>query len=175
MSLAHVENVVAGKTRQVRRLLQTVLEDLLQVEFPQFDDLGAALAKSWREIERQRQDMAWVRAEPLVALAKTWLEQHPGRSKRQLAIRLSARIREMGYSRSPNTLQPILGGWKKKTRRFVYQAMLIECPSVKCLTKSCIYPAVREGLCRVCLLWKYDPVYLRGMSALQGFAGHYGR
>jgi len=112
--------------------------------------------------------MAWVRAEPIVALAKTWLEQHPGMSKRQLAVRLSARIREMGYSRSHVTLQPILGGWKKKTRRFVYRTMLMECPSVKCLTKSCVYPAVREGLCRVCLLWKYDPVPFQGHGSALG-------
>jgi len=110
--------------------------------------------------------MAWVRAEPIVALAKTWLEQHPGMSKRQLAIRLSARIREMGYSRGHDALQPILVGWKKKTRRFVYRAMLVECPSVKCLTKSCVYPAVQEGLCRVCLLRKYERVHFRGRSAL---------
>jgi hypothetical protein len=116
--------------------------------------------------ERRKRDLGWVRAEPLVDLATAWLEQNPGMSKRQLAIRLSARIREMGYSRSHDTLQPILGGCKKKTRRFVYRAMLIECPSVKCLTKSCVYPAVREGLCRVCLLRKYDPVHFRGRSAL---------
>jgi hypothetical protein len=112
--------------------------------------------------------MDWVRVEPIVELAHTWLEQHPGTSKRQLAILLSARIREMGYSRSHDLLQPILGGWKKKTRRFVYRAMLIECPSVKCVTKSCVYPAVREGVCRACLLRKYDPVPFRGMSALGG-------
>ena len=167
MNLDYLQRAVSGRPRQVRGQLQAALEDVLRQDLPPPQDLDAVLATTWRERERWRHDMAWVRAEPLVALAKSWIEQHPGMSKRQLAIRLSARIQEMGYSRSHDTLQPILGEWKKKTRRFVYRAMLIECPSVKCLTKSCVYPAVREGLCRVCLLRRYDPVHFRGMSPLR--------
>ncbi len=168
MNLDYLQRAAAGRPRQVRRQLEAALEDVLRPDLPPSQDLDAALATTCRERERWRRDMGWVRVEPIVALVKGWLEQHPGKSVRQLAIRLSARIREMGYSRGDDTLQPILGGWKKKTRRFVYQAMLIECPSVKCLTKSCVYPAVREGLCRVCLLRRYDPVPFRGMSPLQG-------
>lgn len=166
MNLDYLQRAVSGRPRQVRCQLQAALEDVLRPDLPPSQDLDTALATTWRERERRRHDMAWVRVEPIVALAKTWFERHPGMSKRQLAMRLSAGIREMGYSRSHDTLQPILGGWKKKTRRFVYRAMLIECPSVKCLTKSCVYPAVREGLCRVCLLRKYDPVHFRGRSAV---------
>ena len=166
MNLDYLQRAVSGRPGQVRCQLQEALEDVLRPDLPPSQDLDTALATTWRERERRRHDMAWVRAEPIVALAKTWLEQHPGMSKRQLAICLSARIREMGYSRSHDTLQPILGGWNKKTRRFVYRALLIECPSVKCLTKSCVYPAVREGLCRACLLRKYDPVRFKGMSPL---------
>lgn len=168
MNLDYLQRAVSGRPRQVRGQLQEALEDVLRPDLPPSQDLDTALATTWRERERRRHDMAWVRVEPIVALAKTWLERHPDMSKRQLAIRLSARIREMGYSRSHDTLQPVLGGWKKKTRLFVYRAMLIECPSVRCLTKSCVYPAVREGLCRACLLRKYDPVHFKGMSALGG-------
>jgi hypothetical protein len=168
MNLDYLQRAVSGRPRQVRCQLQEALEDVLRPDLPPSQDLDTALATTWRERERRRHDMDWVRVEPIVALATAWLEQHPGMSKRQLAIRLSARIREMGYSRSHDTLQPILGGWKKKTRRFVYRALLIECPSVKCLTRSCVYPAVRDGLCRACLLRKYDPVHFRGMSPLGG-------
>ena len=166
MNLDSLQRAVSGRPRQVRGQLQEALEDVLRPELPPSQDLDTALDRTWRERERRRHHMAWVRAEPVVGLTTAWLEQHPGMSKRQLAMRLSARIREMGYSRSHDTLQPILGGWKKKTRRFVYRALLIECPSGKCLTKSCVYPAVREGLCRVCLLRRYDPVHFRGRSAL---------
>lgn len=166
MNLDYLQRAASGRPRQVRGQLQTALENVLRQQLPPSQDLDTALAATSRERERRKRDMGWVRVEPLVDLATAWLEQHPGMSKRQLAIRLSARIREMGYSRSHDTLQPILGGWKKKTRRFVYRAMLMECPSVKCLTKSCVYPAVREGLCRVCLLRKYDPVHFRGRSAV---------
>jgi hypothetical protein len=177
MNLDYLQRAVSGRPRQVRGQLQEALEDVLRPDLPPSQDLDTALATTWRERERLRQDMAWVRVEPIASLAKTWLELHPGMSKRKLAIRLSARIREMGYSRSHDALQPILGGWKERTRRFVYRAMLIECPSVKCLTKSCVYPAIREGLCRACLLRKYDPAHFRGMSALQGLSpgGHYSR
>ncbi len=168
MNLDYLQRAVSGRPRQVRCQLQAALEDVLRQELPPSQDLDTAIATTRPERKRRRRDMDWVRVEPIVELAHTWLEQHPGTSKRQLAILLSARIREMGYSRSHDVLQPILGGWKKKTRRFVYRAMLIECPSVKCVTKSCVYPAVREGLCRACLLRKYDPVHFRGMSALGG-------
>ena len=43
---------------------------------------------------------------------------------RRLSIRLSTTLEKMGYRTSHNTLQPVLGGWKKRTRGFVYQAML---------------------------------------------------
>ena len=168
MKLDALQRAVSGRPRQVRCQLQEALEDVLLPDLPPSQDLDTALATTWRERERRRHDMDWVRVEPIAAMVKTWLERHPGMSKRQLAIRLSARIREMGYSMCHDTLQPILGGWKKKTRRFVYRAMLIDCPSVKCLTKSCVYPAIREGLCRVCLLRKYDPVRFEGMSPLGG-------
>ncbi|MFN0167045.1 MAG: hypothetical protein ACKV22_11510 [Bryobacteraceae bacterium] len=168
MNLDYLQRAVSGRAGQVRRQLQEALEDVLRQHLPPSQDLNTVLATTWRERQRWKDDMDWVRAEPLVALAKSWIEQHPGMSMRQLAIRLAARIREMGHSRSHDTLQPILGGWKKRTRRFVYRAMLIECPSVKCLTKSCVYPAVREGLCRACLWRKYDPVHFRGGSPLGG-------
>ncbi len=168
MNLDYLQRAVSGRPGQVRCQLQEALEDVLRPDLPPSQDLDTALATTWRERERRRHDRDWVRVEPVVDLATAWLEQHPGMSKRQLAIRVSAKIREMGYSRSHDTLQPILGGWNKKTRRFVYRALLIECPSVKCLTKSCVYPAVREGLCRACLLRKYDPVRFKGMSPLGG-------
>lgn len=168
MKLDYLQRAVSGRPRQVRCQLQEALEDMLRPDLPPSQDLDTALATTRRERERQRHDMDWVRVEPIDAMVKTWLERNPGMSKRQLAISLSARIREMGYSMRHDTLQPILGGWKKKTRRFVYQAMLIECPSVKCLTKACVYPAVQEGLCRVCLLRKYDPVRFEGTSPLGG-------
>ena len=169
MNLDYVQHAVAGRSRQVRRLLEAALGELLQEVFPPPDDLDRALARTWRDRLRHKEDMDWVKTEPLIALANNWLEQHPGMSLRQLAVRLAARIQHMGYSRSQHTLQPILGGWKKRTRRFVYRAMLIEYDrSMKCLTRSCVFPAVQDGLCRVCLLRKYDTMHFRGVSALGG-------
>ena len=42
---------------------------------------------------------------------------------RKLAIQISRIVGELGYATSPNTIQPILGGHKKKTRGFIYRAI----------------------------------------------------
>jgi RNA polymerase primary sigma factor len=68
-------------------------------------------------------DLSWVQAEPIASLARKWILQHAQVNMRQLAIRVSRTIHQMGYSRSPSAIQPILGGWKKKTRGFVRRAM----------------------------------------------------
>jgi len=156
MNRDYIQHAVSARSRHVRRRLELVLEELLRKDLAASKDLDAALASTSRDRLRHKQDMEWVESEPIVALGKSWLEQHPNTSVLQLAIRLSARIQEMGYSRSHNTLQPILGGWKRRTRRFVYRAMLVEHGRyMKCQTRSCVFPGVQEGLCRICWLRKY--------------------
>ena len=73
-------------------------------------------------------DLSCVQAQPIALLAKRWLVVHPDASLRQLAIRVARSARDMGYATSPNTIQPILGGHKKRTRGFVYRAMLKQLP-----------------------------------------------
>jgi hypothetical protein len=94
------QRAVSGRPRQVRCQLQAAPEDVLRQELPPSQDLDTAIATTRAERKTRRRDMDWVRVEPIVELAHTWLEQHPGTSKRQLSILLSARIREMGYSRA---------------------------------------------------------------------------
>jgi hypothetical protein len=88
MNLDYLQRAVAGRPRQVRRLLREALEDVLRQDLPPSQDVDTALATTSRERERRKHDMDWVRVEPIVELAKNWLEQHPGMSKRQLAMRL---------------------------------------------------------------------------------------
>jgi hypothetical protein len=167
MSLDYLQRMVADRPRKVRRLLEAALEEVLQKESPRPRDLEAALARTARERERLKLDLDWVPTEPVVALAKTWLENGPSSSMRQLALRLASTIEHMGYSMSHNSIQPILGGWKKKTRRFVYRAMLFECTNMKCATTSCVFPAVRDGLCRICWLRMHEPRYFERREARQ--------
>ena len=167
MSLDYLQRMVADRPRKVRRLLETALEEVLQKESSRPRDLEAALARTARERERLKLDMDWVRPEPIVALAKAWLENDLGSSMRQLALRLASTIEHMGYSMSHNSIQPILGGWKKKTRRFVYRAMLFECTNMKCATRSCVLPAVRDGLCRICWLRMHEPRYFERREVRQ--------
>ena len=127
MNLDYIQHAVRGRSRHVRRLLEIILEDLLRSEFPRPGELEAALTTYSPAIDSYRQDMGWVRADSIAAMARNWVEQHSGTSMRQLAIRLAGTIYRMGYSMIPGTIQRILGGWKKKARRFLYRAILHEC------------------------------------------------
>ena len=162
LSLPHIQNLVSGRTRGVRRGVLQVLEGLVRQELRQGETLEQEVAK----VFPQMADLGWVRAESVAALARECVARHPGTSARQLALRLADAVRRMGYPISHCSIQPILGGWKKKARRFVYRAMLVlmeERPGsvedprqVRCLTKGCVFPAVQEGLCRTCWLSKHD-------------------
>jgi len=163
LSLPHIQNLVSGRTRGVRRAVLQVLVELVRQELHQGETLEQEVAK----VFPQMADLGWVKAEAVAAPAREWVARHPGTSARQLALRLADAVRRMGYPMSHNSIQPILGGWKKKARRFVYRAMLalmeepwpksLEEPvQVRCLTKGCVFPAVQEGLCRTCWLSKHD-------------------
>ena len=98
------------------------MEKLLQEEFPQFDNWEEKLTKlTSRSVMI---DLSWVRAEPIARLAQEWIQQHPGSSLRQLTLQVSKTVHRMGYTRSFHSIQPVLGGHRKKTRGFVYRAML---------------------------------------------------
>ncbi len=122
LGLRRVQEALDGKAKHVRRALIVELEGLLREALPEGHDLPSAAAAAQKQTRQI--DLCWVRAEPISALAKACLEQHPGLTMRQLSFRVAKSARRMGYSTSHNTIQPILGGHKKKTRGFVYRALL---------------------------------------------------
>jgi len=162
LSLPHLQNLVSARTRGVRRGVLQVLEELTRQELHKGETLEQEVARVFPRMA----DLGWVKAESVAALAREWVARRPGVSPRQLALRLADAVRRMGYPSSHNSIQPILGGWKKKARRFVYRAMLVlmeerpgsveEPRQVRCLTKGCVFPAAQEGLCRQCWLGKHD-------------------
>ena len=121
IGLHRIQVLVNGKTQRVRCGLLAALEEMLGEVFPQ--NLEKEISKLSPDNPRIA-DLSWVQAEPIASLARKWISQHPQVSMRQLAIRVSRTIQQMGYSRSPSAIQLIVGGWKKKTRGFVYRAML---------------------------------------------------
>ncbi len=123
MSLHHFQELVDGKVRRVRRAFVIALEELVRRDFPEIQNLEEELATA-SSATHKLEDLSWVRAEPIAELAKQWVAEHPGISQRNLTIRVYKTIRRMGFSTTLNTIQSILGGWKKKTRGFVYRAML---------------------------------------------------
>ena len=123
LGLEQIQKDVNGRFRHVRHALVVEMEGLLRQSLPEGHDLPDEVPGAAQRQTRQI-DLCWVKAEPIAALAKAWLSQHPGATMRQLAIRVANTARRMGYATSYNTTQPILGGHKKRTRGFVYRALL---------------------------------------------------
>jgi hypothetical protein len=168
LSLPHLQAIASGRVRAVRRSVARVLEQILCGEL---DDRGDR-----RSVERpaSESDFKWIDARVVRGLAEEWQASHPGVTRRQLALRLTQAVRAMGYSMSHNSIQPLLGGWKKRARGFVHRAMLAELARearstpAKCRMRACVFPAARDGLCRQCWLAASDttPFARRSSGAL---------
>ena len=130
LGVLHLQRSVDGKTRYVRRALLLEMEGLLRQMVPGDHDLGGELARAEKGLTKQL-DLCWVEAAPIADLAKTWLLRHPGVSRRQLSIRVAKSARRMGFRTGASTIQVILGGHKKRTRGFVYRAMLKQIRGVR--------------------------------------------
>jgi len=127
LCVLHLQRAVDGKTKYVRRALVLEMDGLLRQVVPGVKDLGSEIARAEQSATNQL-DLCWVKTSPIVELAKTWFLQHPGVSRRQLSIRVAKSVRRMGFRTGHNTIQTILGGHKKRTRGFVYRAMLKQLP-----------------------------------------------
>jgi RNA polymerase primary sigma factor len=99
------------------------MEHLLQDPHATTRQLEQALTAGSARTVREH-DLCWVQAEPIAAMGRAWLEQHPGVTMRQLCLRVARVSRRMGYRSSLSTVQPILAGRTQRTRGFVYRAML---------------------------------------------------
>ena len=121
--LVRIQKAVDGRSKRVRYALVVEMEALVRQSLPEGHELQHEVGAAAQEQTRNA-DLCWVKAEPIAALAKAWLSQHPGATMRQLSIRVAKTARRMGYAASHNTIQPILGGHKKRTRGFVYRALL---------------------------------------------------
>ncbi len=123
VGIHHLQRSIAGKTPRVRADLLQAMEELMAESTKGVEVETTTMAEPVRSV-----DLAWVRCQPISELAESWLTSNPGASMRQLALRVAQTIRKMGYASSHNTIQPILGGWKKKTRGYVYRAVLRQFP-----------------------------------------------
>lgn len=123
MAIHHLQELVLGKIRRVRRSILAVMEKIVREETLSAAELEQEFEKISSDLRGQA-DLRWVLAEPIAAMARQWIERNPGTTRRQLALRLAKIVRRMGFSMSHNTIQPVAGGWKKKTRGFLYRAML---------------------------------------------------
>lgn len=126
LGLDRIQEALGGKAKRVRRALIVEMEGLLREALPEGHHLANEVAAAQQQTRQT--DLCWVKAEPISALAKGWVAQHPGATLRQLSIRVAKSARRMGYATSPSTVQGILGGYTKRTRGFVYRAMLKQIP-----------------------------------------------
>ena len=154
LSLPRLQAIASGRAQAVRRCALQALEEIVRAELP----LGHEVQAHGPWPGSAVGDLGWIDARRVVDLAQEWLALHPGATRRQLALRLARAVHQMGYSMSHNSIQPLLGGWKKKARRFVYRAMRAELwhhegPPVvpgRCRTRGCVFPAAWDGLCHRC-------------------------
>ena len=163
MSLPTLQALASGRTPGVRRVALEAMEDLVREELGPGLDIHEEAARASPGLT----DLGWVDARLIVARADEWLARHPGVTRRQVALCVADIVRKMRYTMSHNSIQPLLGGWKRRARVFVYRALhMLAAPmpranadvaSGKCLTRSCVFLAVWEGLCRHCWLSKRDP------------------
>ena len=122
-NVKHVQTIINGDSRRVRYAFLEAMEEVLRQETRDLRNVETELLAAIPN-ERVEADLKWVPAEPTAALAREWLAAHPGVSQRELARRLCKTLARLGYSSSSNTLQPILGGRRKKTRGFMHRALL---------------------------------------------------
>jgi len=154
LSLPHLQAIASGRTRAVRRCVLHALEEVVDAEVPPGHEVEAHGPLPGCAVG----DLQWIDARRVVDLAQEWLALRPGATRRQLALRLARAVHQMGYSMSHNSIQPLLGGWKKKARGFVYRAVRAELrhhegPPVvraRCRTRGCVFPAAWDGFCRRC-------------------------
>lgn len=144
LGVARIQVALAGRAKTVRAALVAEMEILLCEMLPEDQDLSVAVAQATSNSTRL-DDLRWVDAERISMLARQWLAAHPDSSMRQLAIRVAETVRGLGYSTSSNTVQPILGGHKKKARGYVYRALRQQFPERRARTaKEARLPRWRE-------------------------------
>lgn len=120
IGLPHIQKLVDGRAFRIRHGVALVIEDILREEIAaQPPVVETPTAAATHEL-----DLAWVQAEPIARMAQNYVTEKTGMTMRKLSIQISHVVERYGYATSPNTIQPILGGHKKKTRGFIYRAML---------------------------------------------------
>lgn len=121
-NIKHLQKIINGDSRRVRYAFLEAMEDVLREEVRDLRKVERKLLTATAN-ERVEADLRWVPAEPVATLAREWFAARPGVSQRELARRLCKTLTRRGYSSSPSTIQPILGGRRKKTRGFVHRAL----------------------------------------------------
>ena len=121
-SLGHLQRLIDRTPDKIRVRIVQAVEETVRERYPDSAAFEAALKVASAD-DTSDADRAWVSVSNVVALAQKWKSQNPDKSLRQLAIALAKTAEEIGFPTSTNTLQPILGGWKKRTRGFVLRAL----------------------------------------------------
>jgi hypothetical protein len=123
MALPQYQKLVDGQFQHIRRSILWAMEDMIRKALPPARDLKAEVDKALSDTEKFAV-LQWVQAGPIAELSRKWISEHPGIRERALAVRTYKTARRMGYACTLYTIQCILGGRRKKTRGFIYRAML---------------------------------------------------
>lgn len=123
MGLPHIQKLVDGRAHRIRHGVAIAIEEILREEIAARPVSLVPVAVS-AEHPANELDLVWVQAEPIAKMAHEYIAEKKGMTMRKLSLQISHLVERYGYATSPNTIQPILGGHKKKTRGFIYRAML---------------------------------------------------
>ncbi len=118
----HLEALFHGKRDSTPRRVMAALEDVVRAELPEDRPLAEAVSRIQGQRARAA-DLDWVEAAPIAEMAGRWLAEHPGVSRRQLALRIAKSVQRLGYRASYHRIQIILAGRTTRTRGYIYRAM----------------------------------------------------
>lgn len=115
--LSSIQSVIEGKTRKTKKaILETIYEIFADAGISKEEGLQKALLSI---PESQRGWNHYINAEIIPSLVEQIIEQNPSMTRRKLALLMRDDLSENNFNFSLNTLQYILGGKTKRTRKIV--------------------------------------------------------
>src|SRR5262249_38762394 len=121
LGLETLQAALSGKTQKVRKVLE---EELLNCFFAEgFKNREEVEAFIHGTGNAGHQEVQKVDVGHLSSWTEAYLLKHPGLSRRQLALRLRHRLNEKGYVYHLSSVQSVLEGKTRKTRRVILDTL----------------------------------------------------
>ena len=121
IGLETLQAALSGKTQKVRKVLEEELLGYFLAEG--FENRATVEAHLQEAAVSDNQEVLKIEVGDLSQWADAYLLKHRGVSKRQLALRLQHRLQEKGYGYHLSSLQSVLEGKTRKTRKVIVDTL----------------------------------------------------